>query len=313
MRPALPGRLTLGAVLAAAACAGGSDDVTDTDTDADTEVAACPAAGAPVQLAAGVSAAGTEGVTFGPDGTLYVTTKDRLVTIDTAGTVTDLAAANGSIGAAWWKGDVWVAVTKDEAGDDAPALLQVSPAGVVTRHPTPEIGAPNFLTPTPWGTLLVADDYDTRIFEVTAAGVVSVWAEDVPSPNGMAFTPDGATLWVASTFTMPPPLSRIPVTDGEAGTREAVHTFAAGSSPDGVAMGVDGEVLVALNSLSGSVVVWRDGGVETLADGLPTPASLAFGRGAFDPCSVVITSLFGNTVQLLPTGIEGFVPPWAEE
>lgn len=290
-----------------AACAGASDVPTDTDADTDT-TPACRAPGEVSTLATGFSP-GSEGATVSPTGEGYVVSKAGLVRVDIDGNKTPLADFTGGVGAAWWRGAIWVAVWEDEAGDDVPGLLQITPSGEVTRHGTPGIDKPNFLTPTPWGTLLIADDFDTRIFEWTD-GAITTWAEDVVSPNGMAFSPDASVLYVASTFD-DPALSQIAVVNEAAGTLTKLTDFEGPTTPDGVAVGTDGSVLVALN-LAQRIDVWRDGAAETLATDVPNVASLAYGLSGTDGCSVIATTLFGDTVQLVTTGVPGFTPDWLD-
>lgn len=267
------------------------------------EAEPCPAAGAKTAITSGLS--GTEGVTFGEDGTLYVGEGDRVITVSAAGEVAELASVPAVVGLAWWGGAVWAASWEDEAGEDAASLYELTPDGGSTRWPLAEPLKPNFLLPTPWGTLLVSDDFDTRIFEVTDDGVATVWAEGLASPNGMGFSPDGGTLYVANTFSNPPTLQGVPVADGVAGTPETLATWELATTPDGLVVGEDGSVLVALN-LANRIDVWSPGGEPAaLVEDVPTVASLAFGRGAFDACSVVATSLFGDSVWLVGVGRRG--------
>lgn len=288
-------------VIFAAACSGGAPTDAPADTDSGTPV--CGAPGVNTLLAEGLTG-GTEGVAITGDGTLYVVNNDQLVQVEPDGTFTHLADTPGGVGAAWWQDAIWVASWKDDQGEDAGSLLEITPEGVVTRHPTPDIAKPNFLTPTPWDTLLVSDDFDTRIFEIDASAAVSIWATDVPSPNGMGFSPDGSALYVVSTFVPKPPLSSIAVDGQAAGVRTVLHSFEDGSAPDGLVVAADGTVLVAVN-LRGRIDAWQDGRIDTIASGLEWPASLVFGRGAFDRCSVITTSLFGETLSLVTTGHEG--------
>ena len=276
----------------------------DTDTDGK------PPCGPPGVVTAWVEGdwAGTEGAIVAPGGLAYVVSKTGLVSIDASGVDRSVASFGGGVGAAWWNDAIWVAVWEDDDGEDAPALLEVTPTGDVTRHDMPAVAKPNFLTPTPWGTLLIADDFDTRIFEWTGSGEPTVWASDVPSPNGMAFSPDAATLYVASTFTEPG-LSGIAVSEGVAGERTVFTSFDSGTTPDGIAVAADGSVLVALN-LAQRIDVWKDGEVSTLARDVPTVASLAFGYDGFGACEVVATSLFSGTVSRVSVGQPGFLPSW---
>lgn len=254
----------------------------------------------------------TEGVAIAPDGTAYVVQRKLgLLRLDHDGTTTQLARFDKGIGATWWKGAVWVA--QPTIDEQAGALLEITPAGEVTRHEVTDPPAPNFLAPTPWGTLLVADDTVDTLYEWDpASGATSAWA-DVPSPNGTAFSPDDGTVWVASTFRQPG-LWAIPVSGHVAGTPAQVVSFGNGTAPDGLAVARDGSVLVALN-VAGTIAVVKDGAlVDTLVPEpfALTPASLAFGRGGWDPRSVLTTELLGQDVVSIAVGMSGHFPAWAD-
>ncbi|HMV70440.1 MAG TPA: SMP-30/gluconolactonase/LRE family protein, partial [Myxococcota bacterium] len=242
---------------------------------ADDPSGGCPAAGAVAPIAAGLR--GTEGVAFGDDGTLYVGEQDRVIAVTADGTITHVADVPGVVGLAWWDGALWAASWTDDEGVDEGGLVRIRADGSTVRLRLVEPTRPNFLVPAPWGSLLVSDDFDTRIFEVTPRGDVTVWAEGLASPNGMGWSADGETLYVAATFSSPPALQAVTVANGDAGAVSTVHTWEAGTTPDGV---------------------------ETVATDVPTVASLAFGRGPFDACSVVATSLFGDAVSLVAVGRE---------
>jgi hypothetical protein len=56
--------------------------------------------------------------------------------------------------------------------------------------------------------------------------------------------------------------------------------------------------------VDGTATSLQDG--EVVADGLASPASIAFGRGEdFDPCSGYVTSLMGSQVVRVSLGVEG--------
>ena len=82
------------------------------------------------------------------------------------------------------------------------------------------------------------------------------------------------------------------------------------STPDGIAVDVDGMVYVAAN-IPGQI--WRvDGAADSLqrgelvAEGVASVASLAFGNGpGFDPCSLYVTQLFGSQVIRVGVGVPG--------
>ncbi|MCB9663005.1 MAG: SMP-30/gluconolactonase/LRE family protein [Alphaproteobacteria bacterium] len=286
-------------LLLVAGCAAGAGSPDDTDTD--TLDVQCPAPGAPEVVVDGL-VGGSEGVAVAPDGAAFVVAADRLVEITPEGGVTDVAPVRGGVGAVWWRDAVWVATGKDASGADAPALVEVSRAGEVTRHPLQTLGRPNFLAPTPWGTLLVSDDFDTRIAE-WRDGADTIWAEEVPSPNGMGFSADGRALFVASTFG-DEALRAIAVEGEVAGALSLLAPFPDLSAPDGLVVAADGSVLVALN-LTGEIHRWDGDRAERVAEGLPFVASLAFGPAPWDPCSVLATSLFGEEVWSVPVGVAG--------
>ncbi|MEX1363152.1 MAG: SMP-30/gluconolactonase/LRE family protein [Nannocystaceae bacterium] len=261
---------------------------------------------------------GSEGLAFGADGDLYVTTTvdgDGTVwRLDEAGERSEHAVVPYALGlAARSDGGFVVASIGVNAAPDG-AVYTVDASGAATLLAT-GIDSPNFVTIAPDGSALISDDFDTRVFRVGADGAVSVVIEDVPSPNGMAYSPDGSRLYVASTFTAEGQLTRYEV-DGAGMPIEAsaleIMQLGAGSTPDGIAVDEDGYVYVAANLLG---QIWRvDGAVDELtagelvAEGLGSPASLAFGRGdGFDPCSVYVTQLFGNQVLRVGVGVSGAV------
>jgi sugar lactone lactonase YvrE len=169
------------------------------------------------------------------------------------------------------------------------------------------VSKPNFVAVTPWGSLLVSNDFSADISEITAAGRTGVWTRGVNSPNGMAFSADGSSLYVVSTFDATPSLWKVPVAGSHrAGAPVRVTAFAGSPTPDGIAPVADGSMLVALNVAGKLVRVnVNDGAVTEVARGLTFPASLAFGEGDFDPCSVYVTQLAGKGVHRVAVGAMG--------
>lgn len=292
---------SVGMVLAG--CAGG----VETDTDASV----CPDPSAAEVVASGY-ADGSEGLTIAPDGTLYATSREGyLDVIPVGGSPSHLLALGDPLGAAWWRGAVWVAVGDDDLGAPAPAVVAVTPEGVATRHPTPTIDAPNFVTPTPWGTLLVSDDSGDVTYEWRGEGDVIAWTDAVPSPNGMAFSADGSVLYVASTF-REPGLWAVTIDGEAAGAVTKLAAFEPSETPDGLAVGADGSVFVALN-LASEVVRWSPDAATPIVVVTPaTPASLVFGRGDRPACELVATSLFGEDVTSFGVSTTGLFPAWAD-
>jgi sugar lactone lactonase YvrE len=121
----------------------------------------------------------------------------------------------------------------------------------------------------------------------------------------MVFSLDGTFLYVATTFEEPG-LWRVPVgPNGEPGRPERWVEFDMGTTPDGVAIDSEGSVYVALNFVGRIAKVDPEGNATTLAEGVSNVASLAFGKGDFDPCSIYATNLFGTQLWRIGTGILG--------
>ncbi len=240
---------------------------------------------------------GNEGIAFSSAGELFVSTQDPAAVwkIAADGTSTRLADLPGALGLAFL-GDTLLV-----AGLSTHTVYAVDGQGSVREFAAPVSDA-NFVVATPWATALVSNDFENTIHEVDGRSAPALWSDAVASPNGMGFSADGTRLWAATTF-KDPGLYEFPVKDGKAGTPRRVTGFRAIDTPDGLAVGADDTVYVALN-LSGKVVRVdpRSGSVEEVATGLATPASLAFGRGAFDPCSLYGTELLGSRVFRLRVG-----------
>lgn len=259
---------------------------------------------------------GSEGVSFTTDGRLIVST-----TVDGDGTLWNLSASGEAtvfaevpyaLGLApRADGGLWVASIGELMQPDG-AVYRVSAEGEPTLVAT-GIDSPNFATVAPDGSVLISDDFDTRVFRVDEQGQVSTVIADVSSPNGMAYSPSGDAFYVASTFSSDGELTRYDVDgDGlpiEDTAVEILHT-GTGSFNDGIAVGADGSVFVLANlageiwRVDGSATSLQDG--EIVAEGLSSPASMAFGRGEdFDPCSAYITELMGTRVVRVSLGVEG--------
>ena len=269
-----------------------------------------PAAGT-VSVLATDFVGGTEGITFSPDGRLFVSNDDRIEELQPDGTRSLLAEVPQSVGLTFWEGALVVASFDAGLGAVTGGVYRVDIDSGAVSLLTGGIEAANFPAVTPWGTLLVADDTGTEeIVEVTRDGARSTWSAAVPSPNGIGFSADGATAFVATTFGNPAPLWAVPVVDGEAGAPTSLVSWGPGNVPDGLAMGLDGDVWLTQN-VGGRVDRIRPGapeGQRVIAsfEGVPWAASVAFGVGpAWDACSLYVTSLFGPDVYRLSVGAHG--------
>ena len=257
---------------------------------------------------------GSEGIAFGEtDGMLYVSSNSRVWMVDGDTNVTEFADVPDAIGIAAMAGGNLMVASLGEITEPDGAIYTVDAMGMATLLAM-GIDSPNFVTRAPDGSTLVSDDYqNTRVFRVTQGGEITVVIEDVPSPNGMAYSPDGGLFYVASTFTPEGQLTRYEVgPDGMPIEATGVEILQLGmaSTPDGIAVDANGWVYVAAN-LRGEI--WRVDGAATdlqpgelVADQLGFPASLAFGRGPdFDPCSMYVTQLQNDTLQRVEVGVAG--------
>jgi gluconolactonase len=266
---------------------------------------------------------GSEGAAFGADGRLYVTSNEdgdgTIWQLDADANISEFAKVPFALGLAPRAdgGFVVASIGLSDPDVDDGAVYVVDATGTATLLAT-GIASPNFVALAPDGSALISDDFDnTRVFRVTDEGVVSVVIANVDSPNGMAYSPDGAYFYVASTFTPLGQLTRYEVdVDGLPIEASAIEILQLGpaSTPDGLAVDVNGMVYVAAN-IPGEV--WRvDGNADSLqagelvAEGLGSPASLAFGSGpGFDPCSIYVTQLFGGQVIRVAIGVPGAPQP----
>lgn len=254
---------------------------------------------------------GTEGLSFSPDGRLFVggagyTGEGFVAEIQPDGDWEILVDVPGSIGLTWW-GDRLLVATPD-VGDETAGIIAVDPDARTTEVFARGLPGANFMAVTPWDTLLMSYPSGTELLEIEPDGSWSVWATDVPSPNGITFSLDGATAYVANTYSAPSTVAKIAVEDGEAVSVDVLATLPDGSTQDGVALDIDGSVYV-VNNLPGTIsrIRW-DGEITELAQSVSYGASMAFGEGEFDPCSLYVTSLFSDRVFRVGAGIEGHVP-----
>ncbi len=252
----------------------------------------------------------TEGITFDSNGKLFVSAQDRaaddqLLNVSIEAAFESVAQsesilgleshANGIIAASIATGEILLI---DPATGDVEVIANGTDAGLT---------APNFVVTTPWDTILVSDD--TRgtetIYEVTWEGDVSTWVTGVPTPNGMVFSLDARTLYVASTFE-DTGLWRVPVSEtGEASMPTKWVDFPSNSWPDGVTIDSEGNVYVSLNPAGQIAKVDSEGNDSIVATGVTSTASIAFGQGEFDPCSIYSTNLVGKQLWRVGIGVLG--------
>ncbi|MFT6395738.1 MAG: sugar lactone lactonase YvrE [Bradymonadia bacterium] len=253
----------------------------------------------------------SEGIAFGNDGRLYVTSGDIIFAFDADAEREEFATIPTALGLApTTDGFIVAAIGESNSASEIDgSVWHVTEAGEPTMI-VDGIASPNFVTVMPDGSALISDDFDTRVFRVTRDGDVTEAIVDIASPNGMGYSPDGQYLMVASTFTQDGEVTRIPVDANgmpQPDGWERVAELGAGATLDGLAIDIEGNTYVAANLRHQIVRIPADGAEpEIVGEGLGTPASLAFGNGeGFDPCSIYSTQLFGRQILRTSMGIEG--------
>nr|WP_277351746.1 SMP-30/gluconolactonase/LRE family protein [Antrihabitans stalactiti] len=137
----------------------------------------------------------------------------------------------------------------------------------------------------------------TEVLRLDAAGDVTTVASDLLWPNGMGFSPDGETLYVAEYAA-----SRIRAVRG---SRSDIFASAPRGECDGLAVDAEGGVWVALGSGAGVARFTPDGQLSEVLD-IPEAfvSSVAFGSGG-----LFVTTI--GAVLFADVGIEGLPRPLA--
>lgn len=245
-----------------------------------------------------------EGVTVGDDGTVYATlfsgevrgyapeTGAQVFTSGPVPTPLGIAVAPG--------GDLFVATAGGFVDPMTAAenhgVWRISPTGAASPFASLPIDSslPNDVAVDDGGVVFASDSFGGRIYRLGDPATPEVWFEDsillgdpalVRPPgsapvaigvNGISFL-DDALLAVNFDFGR---IVRIPVeSDGSAGVSEVLFEDPRLIGIDGLAFAPDGTLFVT-NSFTGEVLIVReDGSIEVFADGLESPANLAFGVG----------------------------------
>ncbi|HEX6399374.1 MAG TPA: SMP-30/gluconolactonase/LRE family protein [Actinomycetota bacterium] len=253
-----------------------------------------------------------EGVTAGPDGTVYAGGEaGQIYRIDLDGP-TEIGSTGGFL----------YGVTLDGDGNvygcdfGRAEVVRSTPQGEITSYATGTgdrpVRVPNFAAFDDAGALYVTDsggwrDDDGLVFRFGPDGTAMVWSEEPAGfPNGCCLTVEGDALLVIETTRRR--VVRVPILDdGSAGPMEVVVDLP-GSLPDGMALATDGTMFVGCWRPDR---VWRippGGDPEVLADDpdgvtFNQPANVAFIGPDRD--RLAVSSLGGWSIVAADVGATG--------
>lgn len=309
--------LTLGAS-SLAAC--GSTPAPDAGTTNDAFVAADAASelDAPmetsdagperVEVFATLSAS-SEGIAIGHDASgasrIFVAVRDdHVVSVAPDGTVTELASIRNPVGITFREpGEILACAS---TADGRSGLFSIALDGTVTELTTTGPSGPylltNFVAVAPDGSLVFTDSMANLVFRADADGSnVALVTDAITYPNGLAFSEDGATLYIASWST-----STLYAASFSAGTYGTPMPFVEGvTNVDGVvAHGPD--ELVLITSMSGGLAI-----DTTMPTAAPTtvferrailvPANAVFGDATFGEDELFVSSLGRSSLFVVHT------------
>lgn len=247
-----------------------------------------------------------------PEGTsvLYVGTRDdRIVRVAPDGSVDDFIAIDDPLGIAVRADGDLVVCAKAESGE--PGLFAVTPSGAVSLlvglDPDGEpFGLTNFVAIAPDDSIVFTDSMANRVYRASADGSeLALVTDAITYPNGVAFSPDGGTLYVASWNGDTVYALSFDRTDGSYGAPEASIPGVPGV--DGVVTTTSG-ALVLVTSVMG-VVLATPGSSATQpiarAGTITLPANGVFGDATFGTSTLFVAALGETQVFRVLTDLEG--------
>lgn len=266
----------------------------------------------------------TEGPLWTSDGRLLVVSVSRgivyEVDLDGAGAqpLVDLGGAPSGL-AEDREGTLWVAqggsqLRRDAAAPIPPGIQQVTGAAVAFAAST-GLTAPNDCVVGRDGVLWFTDPAGSplhgppergRVWTLDAAGVLSLKADSVLYPNGIAFSPDLTALYVAETATRR--VLRFPLHGGTLGPAQTVVELSDGH-PDGLAVDADGNIFIAAPTADAVVIADPDGTeIDRITIGPGSmPTNTCFGGP--DLATLFVTVAKGGRVLAVPSKVPGLALP----
>ena len=309
--------LLLSSTLVSALVACGDDDVgTAPLVDAGLDSGERADAGPRPQTFADIGAS-TEGLAIGRtpagDSVMYVGARDgRVVRVTPDGIVTDFAEVDAPVGiAVRASGEVLV------CGEDATGsvLFELDPMTggktvlVATGPGGVALGLCNYVAVAPDDSLVFSDSAANELYRTAADGSgITRITDAIQYPNGLAFSPDGATLYVASWSGSAVFALSFDRTTGLYGAPTMVVTDIA--NIDGLVTLSDGELLL-VTSGSGLQRITPSGAPELLYGPrlFMLPANGVMGDTAFGANNLYLTSLSRMTIERVTIDTAGVSLP----
>ena len=262
----------------------------------------------------------SEGITFNARGELFIAADKGVWRACPDGSVTRLTDTYSNLGMAGiGERDILMAdfgptnVFRDGPNDDG-IIWRITPQGD-KRSVATGIADPNFILVRKNGSFLVSDDGTDKIYLVDTEGSVGVWTNAVAYPNGMAYSRDQSTIYVAQIFRQLNPVvfdnSVWALQIGQDGRPEGKPSLVGQVGEggiDGLAMDELDRIYVADNQ---GGKIWRidpsSGKSVLITEDVTNVASLVFGEGAFDHESIYATSTFrgGGKIWKVHVGVAG--------
>jgi gluconolactonase len=254
-----------------------------------------------------------EGVAWGPDGHVYAGGEaGQIYRIGLDGSTERIATTDGFMYGIALDGDANVYACDFGRAE----VTRVAPGGsfeTYSRGTTARpLRVPNFAAFAGDGSLYVTDSGDWAaddgcIFRIRPGGGTEVWTDDVGAfPNGCCLTTDGDAVLVVESHARR--VVRVPlVDDGSAGAAVVVAQLP-GTQPDGIALSVDGTMLVGCYRPDRIYGIDPDGRIDVIADDpdgvdLNQPANVAFVGEDLD--RIVVSSLGGWSLMMAPAPSPG--------
>lgn len=261
--------------------------------------------------------ASSEGIALGTtvdgDSVLYVgTLDDRIVRVAPDGTVTDLVSIPDPLGIAIRAdGELVVCAKHTTAEGGAAALFLVTRAGLITPLALTgpggaAFGLTNFVAIAPDGSLVFSDSMANQLFRADADGTnVTLVTDAITYPNGLAFSPDGTTLYVASwNASTVHALSFDRTTSSYGAPAASIEVI---DNVDGIVTTSTGALVLVTSSRGIVLGEAGSGTTEPLAPirAITLPANGVFGDDAFGTSSLYVSTLGESSIYRIETELVG--------